>query len=428
MASVIVAAPPFRGELQPLLQIAGGLVERGHAVTVLTGSRFEGRVADLGARFVPLTGRADFDDRNLVERFPEAATVAPGADQLNFLFGTSADAVPDQHRSLQQLFEAEPDAALLTNSVFFGHWAVGLGAPGLRPRRWVAVGCNPVALASDDTTPFGPAQPGPEGDVRAANRAANEDFQASLEPCRERIEQAVRRLGATEPVASVFDGMVTVPDVFASLTVPGLEFGRSDAPDSLHLVGVLPPPTSSGWTPPDWWADLESDRPVVVVTQGTLANGDLGQLVRPTLDALADQDVLVVAALGRDVDDLPGTVPANARVEAFIPFGALLPYADVFVTNGGFGATQQALAAGLPVVIAGTTEDKPLVSARVTARGVGHDLRTATPEPHVVREAVLDLLTNDQVRAAVDRLAVEYAQHDALDTIEQLLVGEDAGH
>lgn len=45
MPSVIVAAPPFSGELQPLLELAGGLVERGHEVTVLTGSRFEGRVA-----------------------------------------------------------------------------------------------------------------------------------------------------------------------------------------------------------------------------------------------------------------------------------------------------------------------------------------------------------------------------------------------
>lgn len=424
MPSVIVAAPPFSGELQPLLQIAGGLVERGHEVTVLTASRFEGRAADLGAHFVALTGSADFDDRRLAERYPEAATVAAGADQLNFLFGTSADAIPDQHQSLQQLLEADPDAVLLTNSVFLGHWAVGLGAPGRRPRRWVAVGCNPIALASDDTTPFGPAQPGPDGDGRAATRAANAEFQASLEPCRQRIEDAVRQLGATSPVPSVFDGMVTVPDVFASLTVAGLEFVRSDAPGSLHLVGALPAPTSAGWTPPHWWADLETERPVVVVTQGTLANDDLSQLVRPTLDALADQDVLVVAALGREVVDLPGAVPANARVEEFIPFGALLPHADVFVTNGGFGATQQALAAGLPVVIAGTTEDKPLVAARVTARGVGRDLGTATPEPHEVREAVLDLLADAEVRAAVDHLAAEYAGHDVIQTVEHLLVGQ----
>ena len=236
----------------------------------------------------------------------------------------------------------------------------------------------------------------------------------------------MRQLGATAPVPATFEGIVTVPDLFASLTVPGLEFPRSDAPDSLHLVGVLPAPTVADWTPPSWWPELSAERPVIVVTQGTLANDDLGQLVRPTLDALADQDVFVVAALGRDVDALPGAVPANARIEPFVPFGVLLPHTDVFVTNGGFGATQQALAAGVPVVVAGTTEDKPAVAARVTARGVGRDLGTATPEPAQIRGAVLDLLTDAAVRANVDRLAADYGRHDAIGTIEQLVFADRA--
>lgn len=381
MSSIIVAAPPVTGEVEPLLGIAGGLVRRGHAVTMVTGSRFGARVAAVGARFVPLTGTADYDDRRFLnDESPEAATVAPGPDQLNFLMGALIDSIPDQHRLLQELLAVDPDAGLVTNSLFFGAWAMGLGAPGRRPRRWVAVGCNPVGLPSDDTGPLGPVPPGPGGDARAANRAANAAFDAALEPSRRRVEAAMRALGATAAVPAIAEGMFTVPEVFAALTVPGLEFERSDAPDSLHLVGVLPAPIpAAGWTPPSWWHELESARPVVVVTQGTLANDDLGQLVAPTLDALADQDVLVVAALGRGVDALPGPVPANARVEEFIPFGPLLPRVDVLVTNGGFGATQQALAAGIPVVLAGTTEEKPMVAARVAAAGVGRDLATATP-------------------------------------------------
>lgn len=422
MSSIIVAAPPVTGEVQPLLQIAGGLVQRGHAVTMVTGSRFGARVAAVGARLVPLTGAADYDDRRFFEESPSAASAAPGTDQLNFLLGALVDAVPDQHRLLQELLEADPDAVLLTNSLFFGAWAVGLGAPGRTPRRWVAVGCNPVGVPSDDTGPFGPVPPAPGEDARAANRAANAALEAVLEPSQRRVEAAMRALGATAAVPAISRGMFTVPEVFAALTVPGLEFKRSDAPDSLHLVGVLPAPMpADGWAPPAWWPDLDADRPVVVVTQGTLANDDLGQLVAPTLDALADQDVLVVAALGRGVDALPGPVPANARVEEFIPFGALLAHTNVFVTNGGFGATQQALATRVPVVVAGTTEEKPMVAARVAAAGVGRDLGTATPSPAQVRDVVLDLLDNSQVHANVDRLAAEYARHDPVTTIEHLL-------
>jgi UDP:flavonoid glycosyltransferase YjiC (YdhE family) len=41
---------------------------------------------------------------------------------------------------------------------------------------------------------------------------------------------------------------------------------------------------------PDWWNDLEGSRRIVVVTQGTVANYDFGQLLEPTLEALADRD------------------------------------------------------------------------------------------------------------------------------------------
>lgn len=423
MVSVIVAAPPFTGELQPLLQIAAGLVQRGHHVTMLTGSRFGAQVKTTGARFAPLSGIADFDDRALADTFPEVTAVEPGPDQVNFLFGVLGDSIPDQHRLLQTLLDADPDTVLVANSVFLGAWPVGLGAPGRRPRRWLGVGCNPIGISSADTTPSGPAPVASGGDARAANLAANAEVQASLEPSRRRIEAAVRALGATGQVPSPFEGIVTVPDVFASLTVPGLEFLRSDAPASLHLVGALPAPLPDDFAPPAWWPDLDAGRPVVVVTQGTLANADLGQLVQPTLDALAAEDVLIVAALGgRTSADLPGAVPSNARVEPFVPFGALLPRTSAFVTNGGFGATQQALAAGVPVVVAGTTEDKPLVAARVVARGVGVDLGTATPQPEHLRDAVRQVLTSPSMRANVDRLATEYGRHNALVEIERLAV------
>ncbi|WP_039939660.1 hypothetical protein [Streptomyces himastatinicus] len=43
----------------------------------------------------------------------------------------------------------------------------------------------------------------------------------------------------------------------------------------------------------------------------------------------------VVAALGgRDPQAVTIEVPANARVESFVPFDRLPPHADVLVTNG----------------------------------------------------------------------------------------------
>ena len=49
------------------------------------------------------------------------------------------------------------------------------------------------------------------------------------------------------------------------------------------------------------------------------------------------------------------------------------------VTNGGYGAVQRAVSTGVPLVVAGNTEDKPEVAARVAWSGAGINLRTGTP-------------------------------------------------
>ena len=124
------------------------------------------------------------------------------------------------------------------------------------------------------------------------------------------------------------------------------------------------------------------------VSQGTIDNKDFDRLVRPTLDALADRDVLVVVATGgRPVAEL-GELPANARAAEFLPYDLLLPKTDVFVTNAGFGGVQYALSHGVPIVAAGDTEDKPEVSMRAEWAGVGVNLRTGTPTPDAIGAAV----------------------------------------
>jgi hypothetical protein len=62
--------------------------------------------------------------------------------------------------------------------------------------------------------------------------------------------------------------------------------------------------------------------PVVLVTQGTLANNDLTELIEPTLRALEHEDVFVIAATGRE---------ASGRMKAIEILHAGGP--DVLVMN-----------------------------------------------------------------------------------------------
>jgi UDP:flavonoid glycosyltransferase YjiC (YdhE family) len=150
----------------------------------------------------------------------------------------------------------------------------------------------------------------------------------------------------------------------------------------------------------------------VVVNQGTIAT-NAQDLIVPTLQALAGEELLVVAVTGgAPVASLGITLPANARVAPFIPFGALLPHADLMLTNGGYGGVQFALVHGVPLVVAGVTEEKPEIAARVAWSGAGINLKTGTPSPEQIRSAVRAVLDQPQYREQARRIQTDYQRHD----------------
>ncbi|MFE7439295.1 glycosyltransferase [Streptomyces chartreusis] len=155
-----------------------------------------------------------------------------------------------------------------------------------------------------------------------------------------------------------------------------------------------------------------------------MANHDLTDLVQPTLDARADEDVLVVAGLsGRKIAPGDLRVPSNARVESFIPFDALLPLADILVTNGGYSGVQLALRHGVPLVVAGGSEDKPAVAARVADFGVGVDLRTGRPETAAVGQTVRQVLDEPAFRRRAQDLSAEYRSADPVRAVLDIVDG-----
>jgi UDP:flavonoid glycosyltransferase YjiC (YdhE family) len=95
------------------------------------------------------------------------------------------------------------------------------------------------------------------------------------------------------------------------------------------------------------------------------------------------------------------------------------------ITNGGYGGVQMALAQGVPLAVAGTTEDKPEVAARVAWSGAGINLKTAAPTPAQVRDAVRALLGDPRYRGRARALQAEHARYDAVargvDLLERLI-------
>jgi MGT family glycosyltransferase len=406
MASIIIASIPAHGHVTPLLTVAEGFVRRGVDVRFVTGSRFADKVSATGASFVPLPPAADFDDRSHLASFPERAKLK-GLKAIAFdvehVFARPAKA---QYETLMATLAVRPADAVLADFVFLGA-AFMLEHP--RPARPAVIVCSvlPLPIDSVDTAPFGMGLP----PARVLNRRRNIALAAVQHRLLRRpfrvLEDLYREVhGKSMPFTMSEWGRRA--DALVQLTVPSFEYPLSDAPPELHFVGPL-----NGIGPqlplPDWWADLDGSRPVVHVTQGTVANVDYGQAIAPTLRALAEEDVLVVVSTGgRPLDTLP-PLPANARAATYLPYDELLPRTAVYVTNGGYGGVQCALRYGVPIVATGGKEDKPEVGARVAWAGVGRRIRSEHPTTRALRRDILAVLSQSHYREASQRIAADMA-------------------
>jgi MGT family glycosyltransferase len=265
-------------------------------------------------------------------------------------------------------------------------------------------------MKSADTAPFGLGlKPAASPLGRLRNRALHALIYRTLYRAIDRDYHAMRATLGMEPTTDgVFDVTVS-PHLYIQPTVPSFEYPRRDLPPQVHFVGPLLPPAPAEMELPAWWdAMLADPRPVVLVTQGTIAT-DSRDLLQPALRGLADEPVQVIAVTGGpDPAELPER-PANARVEPFVPFAALMPHVSALVTNGGYGGLHFALAHGVPVVVAGTSEEKPELVTRVNWSGVGIGMRTQQPRPEDVQAAVRRVLTEPGYKARTNAMQAEMA-------------------
>ena len=422
MSNFLLCASPIYGHVAPMITIGRHLVGAGHRVRMITGSRFADIVTAAGMEHIALPAGADFDDRNVAETFPETEKLT-GVRRLRYdIENVFVSVMPHQYRGVREQLDREPVDAILSETAFTGVIPLLVQDSDARPPVLIC-GVLPLSLSSRDTAPFGLGlHPSSSAFGRVRNRALNFLVSHIVFGRAQKLAQGyLRELGIPPMSCFVLDGP-SLSDHVLQLTSAGFEYPRSDLRTELSFVGAVLPAMGS-FEPPAWWSDLDGERPVVHVTQGTIANGNLDALIMPTIAALAEQDVLVVATTG-DEDSaraLARQVPANVRVAAFLPYDQLLSKVDVMVTNGGYGGVQFALAAGVPLVVAGDTEDKPEIAARVAWSGVGVNLRTGSPSSQAVGEAVGTILANPEYRRAAERLQDELAASTPLESIEQQL-------
>jgi MGT family glycosyltransferase len=356
------------------------LVQRGHDVVVHTGAKYSHRFE--GAQWLPWKHAPDFDDARLAETFP---SIGDGkgmrsnfANLRDVLAGTGAAQTRD-------VLETDFDL-VVTDHLAFG----AAMAAEIRQVPWATVAVTPLVVSR----PL----------ARVVSRLVVDGMfnrmrsDAGLKP----------KPGALEAFYS--------PELVLAQGVAELDTVR--VPSQVRFVGrLITPATRTGL--PEWWPDLDG-RTVVHVTQGTLETG-ADDLLRPAIEALAGQDVLVVATTGGAPIETLGPLPPNVRAASFIPHDLLLPRTDLMITNGGWGGVLAALEAGVPLVVVPGELDKAQVARRVAVAGAGVTRR----KPNGLRQAVDHVLSRPRHRERAQELGARIRAAGgaarAADGVEDLL-------
>ncbi len=360
---VLVVATPGSGHVNPLVPLVSALVDAGDRVVIASAPEASPRVAGSGAEFFP----AGHDEAVWFERLKERTRGFPGdglpPERINHyflprLFGelAAADMVDDVLACGREL---GPDLVLFESYALAGPLVADLlGVPCVQHQLGPLLDPQILVLANDAVSPLW------------------------------------RSFGRDVPGLAGVYGEATVTVCPPSLEPRPVPSGRT-----LPLRPAPLPEAGAG----------SPSRPLVYLTLGTFFNANLDAF-RPILAGLAELPVDVVVTVGRDQDPTAlGPVPANARVERFIPQGTLLPTCSAVVHHGGAGTTFGALAHGLPQVVVPQGADNFVNAEMLERGGQAVVIRPGEVTPERVADAVLRVLDEPGFATAARLTAQEIA-------------------
>jgi zeaxanthin glucosyltransferase len=195
------------------------------------------------------------------------------------------------------------------------------------------------------------------------------------------------------------------PDLVIVTTTPALN-GPADVPGHYLLIGAA---LGTRRTDPgfrwDWW---DPGREHLLVTAGTLSAHlvrDFLARVTVALEPLAGRVQAVINAATDAVPDPPPHVLVAPRV----PMLELMPRLDAVICQAGQSTVNEALAHGVPLVVAPIRLGELVVAQQVEQAGAGLAVSFAQASPAQLTAAVTAVLDEPGYRKHARRVGEEYA-------------------
>jgi MGT family glycosyltransferase len=407
MATILAYTSPALGHVLPISALLAELSRRGHAVHLRTFSAG----VEIGRRLGFATDAIDPRIERIEHDDWKASNPGAGLKRAFAVFGRRAPLeVPDFADAVGRV---APDA-LLVDVLTWG--ALSAAEAGDIP--WACFSPFTPAMRAPGIPPFGPGlkpMPNMLGRFRdaAVGTMVSGPLNSGLPPLNRVREELDLR-----PVGSMDEFWRRAPLMLVASAKP-FEYAQTDWGDAVQMIGpCMLDPVSD--TAPDWLASI--DRPIVLVTTSSEKQGD-DNLVEIALAALAQEPVHVVATLpaGHPEDIAAGS---NATVCALVSHGPLLDRAVCAVTHGGMGATQKALARGVPVCVVPFGRDQFEVARRAEVARCGTRLPAKKLSAERLRAKVREAMTMTE---GAKRVAAGFAATGGVargaDLFEQRVLG-----
>jgi MGT family glycosyltransferase len=410
---ILFANVPADGHFNPLTGLAVYLQGIGYEVRWYTSAMYTDKIKKLGIHHYAFKKALDVTQENVNELFPERVNMKSQVSRLNydlknFFILRSTEYLED----ITRIYASYPFDLMIADCMF-------LGLPLVKHKLNVPVlsmGIIPLAENSRDLPPPGLG-------MVPSYSLFGKLKQAALRVLATRVlfrksdrlmKQILKSYNIDPGKGYLFDVLNYNTDYLLQSGTPGFEYYRSDISRNVRFVGPLLPHESNKKR--ETWFDerLMSFDKVILVTQGTVEK-DIDKILVPTLEAFKESNYLVVATTGGSrTEELKARFPQrNIIIEDFIPFGDVMPYANVYITNGGYGGVMLGIQHQLPLIVAGVHEGKNEINARIGYFELGKNLGTEKPSPGQIRRAVEEVLTNPGYKENVIKLGAEFDAYNS---------------
>jgi MGT family glycosyltransferase len=404
------------GNVAPELAAARRLVERGHAVTVISDDSVGSEARSTGAesrRWVRAPNRPDRRPENDPARDWECKYPWRLVDRLTktLLVGPAGRYANDVSEAI-----AERRPAIVICSMFCLGGMVAAEAAGIP---FVVLFPNIYLLPARGMPAFGiglrPAR-GPLGRLR--DRVLNGFIERQWDGKGLAELNALRARHGLAPLAHVLDQVRRAHRQLV-MTSPALDFPAMLPRGTQYVGPVLDDPQWSETMP---WEPPAGSNPLVLGAMSSTFQNQIGSLQR-VIDAVGTLPVRALVTAGPALDVAALRPASNVTVIASAPHGQVLRHTAVAITHGGHGTVVKALAAGVPMVLLPHGRDQADTAVRVSARGAGIMLKRSA-RPGAIAAAVHLLLHDPSYRLAAQRLGEEVRRDAAGDALVREL--EDA--